>query len=122
MGKTYESIASKLKAPPKNTAELMKLIAYSGEVESVTLGELQEELQEILSYILFLSDYTALTQPELRQNTFTFLWYTKMRSVLVDNKKLIDKKTVEFQEFLKVNTTYNLMEYFLERRSMMIII
>lgn len=100
----------------------MKLIAYSGEVESVTLGELQEELQEILSYILFLSDYTALTQPELRQNTFTFLWYTKMRSVLVDNKKLIDKKTVEFQEFLKVNTTYNLMEYFLERRSMMIII
>lgn len=80
----------------------MQLIEYSLKVETKTLFELEEQLRNIMSYILYLSDYTPLTPAELKQNTICFLWYTKMRSVLLDNKKVVEKAKLEFQEKLKV--------------------
>ncbi|XP_073981598.1 dynein axonemal heavy chain 7-like isoform X2 [Rhodnius prolixus] len=101
LGRTYENIAAQLRTPPKSTAELVQLIEYSLKVETKTLFELEEQLRNIMSYILYLSDYTPLTPAELKQNTICFLWYTKMRSVLLDNKKVVEKAKLEFQEKLK---------------------
>lgn len=101
LGEEYENIAFKLSTEPANTAELMRLIYYREEVETTILQEMEKRLQRVMSYILFLSDYVPLTPPEMKQNTNTFIWYTKMPDVLQQNQKLIGRKTIDFQDYLK---------------------
>ncbi|KAK9511585.1 hypothetical protein O3M35_000215 [Rhynocoris fuscipes] len=101
VSKEYDEIAQKLKTPPTNTFSLFEHIDYTDKVEQVILGELELKLQEIITYIVFLSDYTPLTSPELKQNTSTFLWSTKMRGFISESRKLITKKRAEFQQYLK---------------------
>lgn len=61
--------------PPKDTAELMKLIAYANEVETVTLREMEQTLGEVvMKYLLFLTDHHLLSPLELKQNTTTIIW------------------------------------------------
>ncbi|CAB0001089.1 unnamed protein product [Nesidiocoris tenuis] len=104
LGEEYENIAIKLMTEPPNTAGLMSLIKYREDVETRILQEMEIRLQRVMSYILFLSDYVPLTPPEMKQNTNTFIWYTKMPDVLHQNQKLIERKTIDFQEYLKQRT------------------
>lgn len=46
-------------------------------------------------------DETIYTPLEIKQNSMTFQWYLKMPSVFKENRKIIDDKTIEYQEFLK---------------------
>lgn len=46
-------------------------------------------------------DQTIYTPLEIKQNSMTFQWYLKMASVFKENRKIIEDKTVEYQEFLK---------------------
>lgn len=102
LGDTYQAVADKLLKPPLNTAELMALIAYAHEVETVTLYDLEDELRIVMSYIIFLSDYVLLSAAEIKQNSYTFIWYNKMPSIIDKNHDLVNKKTIEFQTLLQV--------------------
>lgn len=61
LGEEYQAISDKALKKPLNTAELMKLIEYVKTIEMVSVFEMEDRLREVMSYILFMSDYTILT-------------------------------------------------------------
>lgn len=102
LGEEYQAISDKALTEPKNTAELMALIEYVKHIETVVIFEMEDRLREVMNYILFLSDYIILTPIEIRQNSQTFLWYSRMAQVFEDNRQIVKLKTVEYQKNLKV--------------------
>lgn len=81
----------------------MALIEYVRVVECQTVFEMEDRLKEVMSYILFLSDYTIISAIEMKQNSLTFQWYNKMASVLEENRRIVEEKTLEYQQSLKVS-------------------
>lgn len=64
------------------------------------IPEMEERAQVVLSYELFLSDYTLLTGVELKQNGKTFQWVELINYVFAENTKMIEQKTKQLQDFL----------------------
>lgn len=85
---------------PKNTADLMALIDYVNDVERVTLLAMEQRLQEILKYMLFLSDHVLFTPVEMKQNNNTFLWYLRMPKVIEEHRQMVESKMQTFQDKL----------------------
>lgn len=102
LGEDYQQIADKALTQPASTSELMALIEYVRVVECQTVFEMEDRLKEVMSYILFLSDYTIISAIEMKQNSLTFQWYNKMASVLEENRRIVEEKTLEYQQSLKV--------------------
>lgn len=106
LGEEYENITTKALSPPANTAELMDFIAYAQKVESETVFLMEDRLREICKYMLFLADYTTFTPVEMKQNCLTFQLYLHMPSVFDKHRLIVEQRTVEYQEFLKVSTAF----------------
>jgi dynein heavy chain len=104
LGEEYENIAATALSAPANTAELTDFIAYVRKVESETVFLMEDRMREICKYMLFLADYTTFTPVEMKQNSATFQWYLHMPSVFDEHRLIVNQKTVEYQEFLKVST------------------
>lgn len=100
MGEEYQAISDKALNIPKTTAELMALIDYVNYVERVTLLAMEQRLQEILKYMLFLADHALFTPVEVKQNNTTFLWYLRMPKVIEEHRQMVDSKMQYFQEQL----------------------
>lgn len=64
------------------------------------IPEMEDRAQVVLSYELFLSDYTLLTGVELKQNGKTFQWVEQINYVFAENTKMIAQKTKQLQDFL----------------------
>lgn len=60
---------------PANTNELAELIEFIRETETDTVFKLEDRLREIIKYIIFTSDHSALTPIELKINNSAFQWY-----------------------------------------------
>ncbi|XP_033607299.1 dynein heavy chain 7, axonemal isoform X2 [Cryptotermes secundus] len=102
LGEEYEDIANKALTPPTNTAELMDFIVYVQKVENETVFLMEGRLREICKYMLFLADYTTFTPVEVKQNCTTFQWYLRMPSIFDEHRLIVEQKTTEYQEFLRV--------------------
>lgn len=102
LGEDYQMISDKALTIPESTAELMKLIQYVRTVECETVFEMEDRLKEVMCYILFLADYTIMSAIEMKQNCLTFQWYNRMASVLEENRRIVEQKTLEYQNSLKV--------------------
>lgn len=100
MGEEYQAIADKALTIPKNTADLMALIDYVNDVERVTLLAMEQRLQEILKYIIFLSDHSLFTPVEVKQNNSTFLWYLRMPKIIEEHRQMVESKMQIFQDKL----------------------
>lgn len=74
LGEQYQAISDKALSIPENTAELMDLIKYVGEVETKILIEMEDQLREVMNYILFLSDHVIFTPVEMKHNNIAFQW------------------------------------------------
>lgn len=74
LGEQYQGISDKALSIPENTAELMDLIKYVGDVETKTLIEMEDQLREVMNYILFLSDHVIFTPVEMKHNNIAFQW------------------------------------------------
>lgn len=70
------------------------------EVKSDVIPEMEERVKVVLSYELFLSDYTLLTGVELKQNGKTFQWVELINYVFAENTKMIEQKTKQLQDLL----------------------
>jgi dynein heavy chain len=53
--------------------------------------------------MLFLADYTTFTPVEMKQNCATFQWYLRMPSVFDEHRQIVEQKTAEYQELLRVS-------------------
>jgi hypothetical protein len=103
LSEEYERIASRALTPPANTAELMALKSYVAEVEASTVLELEERLRQLCQSMLFLVDHTTVSPAEVKQNAAPFQWYAKMPAVFAEHQDIVQKKTVEYQNALKVS-------------------
>ncbi|KAK0094203.1 hypothetical protein PV326_011565 [Microctonus aethiopoides] len=100
-GGEYQVIAHRALKHPSNTSALMELIEFTQTVEEISLKTLENNLQEIIENIKFLSNYWLLTDAEIKTNNEVFNWYHKMPKILEEIHRVIKMKTQEFQDILK---------------------
>ncbi|XP_028047400.2 dynein heavy chain 7, axonemal [Monomorium pharaonis] len=98
----YEAISERVLTPPPNTAALMELIKFVQTTSDVTLKSLQLRLLDVIEHVAFLSDYWLLTESEISNNSVAFQWYHRMPQIFEDNRVIIENKTREYQNALKV--------------------
>ncbi|EZA62718.1 Dynein heavy chain 7, axonemal [Ooceraea biroi] len=98
----YEAIAERVLTPPPNTAALMELIKFVRTTSDVTLKSLELRLLDVIEHIAFLSDYWLLTESEISNNNVAFQWYHRMPQIFEDNRMIIENKTQEYQDALRV--------------------
>ncbi|KYN44278.1 Dynein heavy chain 7, axonemal [Trachymyrmex septentrionalis] len=98
----YEAISERVLTPPPNTAALMELIKFVRITSDVTLKNLELRLLDVIEHITFLSDYWLLTESEISNNNVAFQWYHRMSQILEDNRVIVENKTQEYQDALKV--------------------
>lgn len=98
----YKVIVVKAKTPPVDTAELMELGVYMKIVEEETLAELEKKFVQVKERTSFLVDYGALSSEDLKLTVDTFSYSGQMQAVLEENKDMMVKKRLEFEEALKV--------------------
>lgn len=101
-------MATEALTPPANTAELMEYIDKVRVMENETVFLMADRLREISRYMLFLADYIAFTAIEIKQNSSTFQWYAKMASVFEEQRLIVEQKTLEYQEALRVSKACSL--------------
>lgn len=82
----------------------MALIEYVQGVESETVVEMEDRIRIVMSYMLFLADYTTYSPIEMKHNSITLQWYNRMPNIFDENRAMCEQKTVEFQDGLKVWT------------------
>lgn len=75
----------------------MALITYVGEVETVTLYEMEDRLRDVMKYILFLADHALSSAIDMKQNNTTFYWYLRMPKIIEEHRQMVDAKMEEFQ-------------------------
>ncbi|KAL6428106.1 hypothetical protein ACFW04_008466 [Cataglyphis niger] len=101
IGDIYQNISDQALSIPLNTSELVKLQTFIDKAETKTVFELETQLQEVIKYIIFLSDYHHLTPVELKNNNNAFYWYHKMPEIFEKHRKIVASKTGEYQAMLK---------------------
>ncbi|XP_020293119.1 dynein heavy chain 7, axonemal-like [Pseudomyrmex gracilis] len=102
IGESYQHISNQALSTPPNTAELMKLQTFIRKSETETVFELEDQLREVIKYIIFLSDYYHLTPVELKSNNFAFHWYFIMEETFKKHREIVASKTGEYQAMLKI--------------------
>jgi len=100
LNEEYATLQTVALTPPRNTRELVNLKKYIKDVKNNIIPEMEERAKVVLSYELFLSDYTLLTGVELKQNGKTFQWVELINFVFAENTKMIEQKTKQLQDFL----------------------
>ncbi|EFN75889.1 Dynein heavy chain 7, axonemal [Harpegnathos saltator] len=98
----YEAIVQRALTPPLNTAALMELTRFARTISDVTMKSLELKLVDTIMHVVFLSDYWLLTDSEISINSRAFQLYHRMPQVFEDNRVIIETKTLEFQEALRV--------------------
>lgn len=64
--------------------------------------DLEEKLAESKNRLTFLVDYVTLSPADIRLNNNTFLWRDRMGAIFEEHRKIIDEKTKQYQDGLKV--------------------
>ena len=81
--------------------ELKKTIQKA---ESETVFELEKKLFQARIRLEFLLDNTHMSPAQIRSNNQTFSWNDRMPQIFEEHKTIINEKSVQFQEALKVST------------------
>ncbi|XP_053995911.1 dynein axonemal heavy chain 7-like isoform X3 [Hylaeus anthracinus] len=101
IGDDYQYIVDRALSIPANTMELMQLKEFIRVTETETGFRLENRLKEVIKYLVFLSDYSALSPVELKTNNFAFQWYHKLPEVLEQHRDIIASKSGEYQKSLR---------------------
>lgn len=76
--------------------------AYIDKVEAEEMPKLEHQLTESMNRLCFLAGY-EFSSIDISLNKETFQWYMRMPSIFDEHREIAKEKTVQFQEFLKVN-------------------
>ncbi|XP_076664543.1 dynein axonemal heavy chain 7 [Andrena cerasifolii] len=101
IGDAYQRIVDRALSVPANTSELAELVEFIRETETETVFQLEDRLREIIKYITFTSDHSALTPIELKINNFAFQWYRTLPEIFEQHREIVARKTEEFQKILE---------------------
>jgi dynein heavy chain len=81
----------------------MELKKAVQKAETETVFELEKKLFQARMRLEFLLDNTTLSPAQIRSNNQTFSWNDRMPQVFEEHKTIINEKTIQFQEALKVS-------------------
>nr|DBA34563.1 TPA: hypothetical protein GDO54_002113 [Pyxicephalus adspersus] len=98
----FEKIAEKALSTPPNTQELMELKEYIKKVEAQDMLDLEQKLVESKNRLTFLVDYVSMSPSDIRLNNNTFQWHDRMGSIFEEHRKIIDEKSKQYQDGLKL--------------------
>ncbi|XP_021255789.1 dynein heavy chain 7, axonemal isoform X3 [Numida meleagris] len=98
----FERISEKALTTPSNTQELMEIKACIQKVETQDMLELEQKLVDALNYIAFLIECVSFSPADIRLNRNVFQWYARMPDIFEEHRKIIEEKTVQFQDGLKI--------------------
>lgn len=71
-------------------------------METCDVLELNQKVVDALSCVAFLVEYVDLSPADIRLNSNIFHWYARMPDIFEEHRKIIEEKTVQFQDHLKV--------------------
>uniref|UniRef100_A0A8V0Y274 Dynein axonemal heavy chain 7 n=1 Tax=Gallus gallus TaxID=9031 RepID=A0A8V0Y274_CHICK len=98
----FERISEKALSTPSSTQELMELKACIQKVETQDMLELEQKLVDALNYIAFLIECVSFSPADIRLNKNVFQWYARMPDIFEEHRKIIEEKTEQFQDGLKI--------------------
>lgn len=98
----YEAIAEKALTTPANTEQLMELTEYIKTVEKKEMLTLEKQLVESRDRLSFLVDYASFSPAEMRLNSSSFQWHERMPEIFMEHRQIVDEKTSQYQDGLKV--------------------
>ncbi|XP_048808316.1 dynein axonemal heavy chain 7 isoform X2 [Lagopus muta] len=98
----FERISEKALSTPSSTQELMELKACIQKVETQDMLELEQKLVDALNCIAFLIECVSFSPADIRLNRNVFQWYARMPDIFEEHRKIIEEKTEQFQDGLKV--------------------
>lgn len=101
LNEQYSYFIEVILTPPKNTDELIKLIAFVADTRDNILPKLSKQTIEVLSCDIFLMDYIEFTKEEMKEKTSTFRWAKYINNIISMNSKMVLNKTKEFKEVLQ---------------------
>ncbi|XP_066592221.1 dynein axonemal heavy chain 7-like [Prorops nasuta] len=102
VGEVYQHMKDRALSVPENTAELMELRKFIHISKTRTILDQESALRIIMKYILFISDYTAISPIELRTNNYAFYMHHSMEDIFKKHLEIVASKTNEYQAELKV--------------------
>ncbi|XP_028940048.1 dynein heavy chain 7, axonemal, partial [Antrostomus carolinensis] len=98
----FERIAEKALTTPSNTQELMELKACMQKMETCDMLELEQKLVNAVNYVAFLIECVSFSPADIRLNSNVFQWYARMPDIFEEHRKMIEEKTDQFQDGLKI--------------------
>ncbi|NWI17514.1 DYH7 protein, partial [Crypturellus soui] len=98
----FERISQKALSAPSNTHKLMEFKAHMQKVETHDMPELEQTLVDAVHGLAFLISYVNLSPADMRLNNSVFQCYARMPGIFEDHRKIVEEKTEEFQEGLKL--------------------
>uniref|UniRef100_A0A0X3NP81 Dynein heavy chain 7, axonemal n=1 Tax=Schistocephalus solidus TaxID=70667 RepID=A0A0X3NP81_SCHSO len=97
----YEDIAAKALSIPSDTADMMKLIDYVKQTETVTMRDMERQLDHSRDRLLFLMDHAQLNPSDMRMNSQVFEWHTRMGDIFEEHRNTVRVKREEFEVNLR---------------------
>lgn len=64
--------------------------------------ELQQKLMNAVNYVDFLIEHANFSLADMRLNKNVFQWNARMPDIFEEHRKIIEEKTEQFQDGLKV--------------------
>jgi len=101
LNEQYSYFIEVILTPPKNTDELIKLIAFISDTRDNILPKLMKQTIEVLTCEIFLMDFIEFTKEELKEKTSTFRWVKYVNDTISMSSIMVLNKTKEFKEVLQ---------------------
>ncbi|NWW88000.1 DYH7 protein, partial [Rhynochetos jubatus] len=98
----FERISEKALTTPSNTQELMELKAYIQKVEMHDMLELKQKLVDAMNRVAFLIECVKFSPADVRLSSSVFQWYARMPAIFEEHRKIIEERTDQLQDGLKM--------------------
>ncbi|KAI8840276.1 hypothetical protein BC829DRAFT_446997 [Chytridium lagenaria] len=85
----YEFISSRALTVPENIKEMAEQMEYMEIVRNQELPSLVEELEEVRKRILYIVNFSAMTEEHIQLNNTTFTWPDRILSILESHNKIM---------------------------------
>ncbi|KAM6332812.1 dynein axonemal heavy chain 7 [Podargus strigoides] len=99
----FERITEKALTVPSNTQELMELKACIQQVETQEIPELGQQLVHAANRVAFLVECVNFSADDIQLNSNVFQQYVRMPGIFEEHRAIIEEKTHQFQDDLKIH-------------------
>ncbi|KAJ3106842.1 Dynein heavy chain 7, axonemal [Phlyctochytrium planicorne] len=106
----YEYISSRALTVPENIKEMAEQMEYMETVRNQELPNLVNELEDVRKRILYIVNYSAMSEEHIQLNNTTFTWPEKIISILESHNKIMGAAREKSEAQLKERRTKFEME------------